>query len=101
LPDEQHEISKLLTLSTSHMTDEDQKKLTKWERLGAYPMLILTHPYGWMFWAHEQEDGEGVEILGLSEELGRCLLHALSLGCDYILFDRDASAVEALPTFDW
>lgn len=100
-PEPEHQIARILAISTCHMTDEDQKKLTRWQCMQAYPMLIMTHPYGWVFWAHEQMDGEGVEHIGLSEEVGKCLLYALELKCDYILFDRDGPEVEGLPKFDW
>jgi len=106
------EVRKLGVVSTGHMTDEDQKTLTKWcaetdwatssiNKNAGIQMLACPHPYGWILWAREETEGEGVIHVGLSEHVAAACRHAVENGCDYLLFDRDGPVVDGLKTFDW
>ncbi|MFX8648972.1 hypothetical protein ABTM34_20010, partial [Acinetobacter baumannii] len=51
--------------------------------------------YGWF--VHVPDD----EPEALPAELGACLALARSRRCTWIMFDRDADIVSALPVHDW
>lgn len=106
------ETSKVMVVSTSHMTDEDQKLLTGWVAVqdwskadtyqeGGPRLFLMPHPYGWMFWACEELDGEGAVHAGLSEHVATIMLIACREGNDYVLFDRDGPVVDGWETFEW
>jgi hypothetical protein len=44
-------------------------------------------PFGWFLWAHDEES----DLSEFPADLQACMRKAQEHGCDYILFDRDAS----------
>lgn len=91
------EIHNVLTLSTSHVTETTAKILNsipceQWSSVCGGPF----GSYGWFMYAPE-EDFEGT----IPPELMRVFKYARSVGCKYVLFDRDANTVDQLPAFEW
>lgn len=52
--------------------------------------------YGWFMTAHPPEGA--LELM--PDDIKAALQHARNVGCDYVVFDRDADSVEELPTFE-
>lgn len=117
------EIMKVLVLSTSHITQQDAKILSK--RAGAEPQLLFIKgrsvtvrkgvraaedEYGYFIYAgnYEVTDNneayyERVRDAKISESLIKVLKLAVKNKCQYVRLDRDVAVVkdEGLDTHDW
>jgi hypothetical protein len=51
--------------------------------------------YGWF--VHVPDDDHP----DLPADLAECIAQARGLGCDWLMFDRDADTLTILPTYDW
>lgn len=90
------EVRNFLTLSTGHVPREVAEALDSnfpdtWPVCGG-PF----NTFGWFMYAHD-EDCEGT----IPPELMRVFEYALSVNCNYVLFDCDADVLPALPSWDW
>lgn len=91
-------IRKFLDLSTAHLPQHIMNgPLNSFENVVAYDTQ-----YGALLWVPDdpQESNDGMDESVPAEVLA-VQLYARSLGCDYVLFDRDADTDDALPTWDW
>lgn len=91
-------IRKFLDLSTAHLPQSVMEGLSGFENVVAY-----THgEYGAFLWVPDdpQESNDFMDE-PIPAEVLAVQLYARSLGCDYVMFDRDADTDEALPTWDW
>jgi hypothetical protein len=91
LPD----IRTFLDLSTAHLPEHIC------DRLGAVPGVIAHETvYGWLMWVPDNpaDPDERAEVPDVVATI-QCFARAA--GCDYVLFDRDADRMDALPTWDW
>lgn len=84
------EISKILTLSTAHISFQtasllDQDALECSRRTDEYGYVINT------YWADHS----------LTQDLNQVLDFARDNGCDYVNLDRDGPVVDELPAYDW
>ena len=92
------EITKMLTLSTAHITKETAKRLTRDpddNNLG-----ICVYPkceYGWYITINEQL----MNTEGLPEDLSKVMKFAASMDCQTLCLDCDGEICEDLPIFDW
>lgn len=84
-----------LDLSTGHLPQAEM------EAIAAAPPRVISHEYGaWVNVYHDQDlTGEGWEDFPVLK--GLILLAREDSDVWWINFDRDASAIEELPTFDW
>ena len=84
------EISKILTISTAHLSQEDIKFL-EYKQLysfkSEYGYIISTFNWGYN--------------TGFSETFLNLLVLATRNDCTYLQFDRDASILPDFPTFKW
>lgn len=78
------EISKILTLSTAHITEATAKLMEHHCRRDEYGFFMSTHYVRWP-----------------SEDLVEVLKFARANGCDYVNLDRDGPVVDELPVYDW
>ena len=82
-------IRKFLDLSTAHISG----KTNSWLESEGRPSIHQTDA-GWFLWCSL-----------FNEEMPRDLLtvvaYARGLGCCYVMLDRDAELIEALPTYEW
>jgi len=94
-------IRKFLDLSTSHIPDADRAWLCEQADLNNHDggdvesHHVAAHSCGWWMWAGTDD------TYGIPEGLMPVCLHARANGCDYILFDRDAEVIGALPVYEW
>lgn len=89
-------IRTFLDLSTAHLSEETCLTLNSYEGVTAYEM-----PYGWLMYVPIRGIDELAHDGNWPPELLPIVTLARSRGCDYVLFDGDASQTALLPTFDW
>jgi hypothetical protein len=86
-------IEQMLVLSTAHLTEETCNTfLPAWDG-PAYQK----GEYGWFvygFYGFGNTDD-------LPTDLEAVLQYAMCCGVEWLMFDRDASTIPNLPTFDW
>lgn len=81
------EIKRLLILSTAHIAPAQRENMTS---------IADDIEYGWLMWAYDERSSDDI-----GDELWAACEYARANGCDYIMFDRDADAIDDLPKFDW
>jgi len=92
-------VRRFLDLSTAHLSQEAVAWLNTQgqENSSRVPFsnapLVATHHVGWFMYAGHDD--------GYHDCLKPIIKHAMAIGCDYVNFDADASAIDVLPTFDW
>lgn len=92
------EISKMLTISTAHLTYTTAHRILAVKSIVAYKKDI----YG--YFIHIDVDN-GVEEIDdaadIPDDLKAAMKYALKNGCEWLCVDRDGPAVDELPTYDW
>lgn len=99
------EISRMLTLSTSHITQKTAEELEQrpaqfnsfwsaWDHLAIYDK----GSYGWWILVSELEYAE---LNQLPEDLAACCRFAKQNDCDWLCLDCDGPVEEYLPTYEW
>ena len=84
-------IETMLALSTAHLREET---CNDW--LHRAPFAVFEKgAYGW-FVSIPQDYPQD-----LPADLAECIAQARGLGCDWLMFDRDADTLTILPTYDW
>ncbi|MDX5370679.1 MAG: hypothetical protein LPL29_15015 [Alphaproteobacteria bacterium] len=88
-------IRKFLDISTGHLTVHTREMIDagKYDDTLSYTPW---HDYGWFVWVPTDQ----FTYAGCSTDLRNCFDRAKALGCDYILFDRDAQRDEELHYYD-
>ena len=87
-------IRRFLDLSTGHLTAETRMLLDlicEEQKRGDITSWASCTPFGWFLWAHDEES----DLSEFPADLQACMRKAQEVGCDYILFDRDASPAGA------
>jgi hypothetical protein len=91
-------IRLLLDLSTAHLP----------EHLGTSDLDtapgVIAHrtAHGWLLWVPDDPDESAAAMSDTAPEVVLAIQrYARTHGCDYVLFDPDASRVDDLPTWDW
>jgi hypothetical protein len=93
---------KVLDLSTAHLPEAVAATLTSDIR-GYEGCIADEHgergEYGCWVWVPDNPgDWDACKV---PDELLRVLLYARGLGCEWVLFDRDAERVAELPIWEW
>jgi hypothetical protein len=100
-------IFKVLDLSIAHLPQQLCASLSGWDGVTAYALSTPDGNYGWLLHVPDDPDGyaadyaETDEADGLPAEVLVIQRFARGLGCDYVLLDRDAERIDALPAWDW
>lgn len=90
---EQPRIVKVLDLSTAHIPEQYSQCL---HEMQAEDVIAYQHSeYGYLMWVPAGEHDRA------PTEIQRIIDFARSLGCEYVLFDRDADVIDDLPHWDW
>ena len=90
------EISKLLVLSTAHITENTTRQLENTPSCD-WPMSGGEYSeYGWFM-----RSGFEDRPVGLPDDLWKLFVFAKDQGCDYLLLDRDGPVLDELPQYDW
>ncbi len=92
------EITKMLTVSTAHISYATAKKLSdKGYRKQMDIAVFEKSIYGWL--VHCDPTLEGRE--GITDDLWRCMELANKNGCEWLCLDSDAQIIDDLPVYDW
>ena len=89
------EISKMLTLSTAHVSEATAAKLEKGR--ACLLSIFAKGEYGWFIFVAREDGSMG----GAPSDLAACIAKARALGCDWLCLDRDGETVGDLPTYEW
>lgn len=93
-------VRKFLDLSTSHLPQQVFKDLNSYTGVHAHVFR-----YGWLLHVPENVDDHAMDYSDETDPIPPEVLaiqrFARNLDCDYVLLDRDASAIEDLPTWEW
>jgi hypothetical protein len=89
---------KVISISTSHISNEDRIKLDVYSN-DKNCNMIMNRDSGWFIKLYDDESAN--EEHGLSAPLTTLLNVCLNLGFRMIEFDCDATVYESLASFDW
>ncbi|MEE9383193.1 MAG: hypothetical protein V3V08_07250 [Nannocystaceae bacterium] len=89
------EISKVLTISTGHITRRTAELMDAKEI--NLPVHYQWGEYGWIFWTGR----EHYEFDETPDDLLLCIMFAKDKGCRYLLLDRDGEGIDELPFYEW
>lgn len=94
------EIGHYLVLGTMHVSIKTAEMLDGWALLepSSRPLAVASTHYGWFIPTRDVEAPDREQIPG---EVLAAMRVGREQGCDYLLFDCDACAIDALPTFPW
>lgn len=94
------EIGRYLVLGTMHVSTKTAELLDGWALLepASRPLGVASTHYGWFIPTREVE---GPDRLSIPGELLAAMALGRGEGCDYLLFDCDTCAIDALPIFPW
>ena len=94
------EFGRYLVLSTVHVCMKTADLLDGWAVLepSSRPLAVASTHYGWFIPTREAEEPDRRQI---PAEVLAAMRFGRDQGCDYLLFDCDAGAVDTLPTFPW
>lgn len=93
----------ILDLSTAHVSEPTSLMLNTWAELATPPGAAIVHSkgeYGWMVYVPSEMPSREERHL-IPDDLWAVMVKAHSLGCDWIMFDRDGDTMEGLDVFDW
>ena len=94
------EITKMLTLSTAHITEETANKLDRDPNDNNLGLCIYNKgTFGWYIYLNSIKDIETHHKL--PDDLFKCILLAQSLNCEVLCFDCDGPEEQFLPTYEW
>lgn len=93
------EIRRFVVISTAHVSETTARRLDttpakEWPCAGG-----PYGEYGWFVYAHDENAGVGDDAI--PADLFDVMCWSCANGCDYVLFDCDADAVDGLPVYDW
>lgn len=93
------EISKCLTISTSHVKESTMLMLEQ-EVISSNPSLCVYEKKAFGFWVHIPESG--VELSSeLPVDLLTCIKLAIDNDCEWLCLDRDGEVLNELPDYCW
>jgi len=96
------EITKMLVLSTNHVTQETDEMFSEALRDGvSFPVgLYAKGHYGWFL--NVSEDPHNVEEHPwMTPDLYKVLRFARDQDCDWVMLDRDGDIIDELPSYAW
>ncbi len=100
-------ISKILDISTGHITENDNDLLGKEDcPVVAYPYGPEEDQYGYLVCVKMDEEAFQTEVIlskeyGFSESFIKIYKAAHAHGIEYVRFDRDGVEYEDIPIYNW
>jgi hypothetical protein len=91
-------ISRLLVVSTAHLTPQTLARLNDIIDPNCLPFAGGISSDGWFAYAHDENVGVGEDEI--PEDLWGLMVYARSQDCDYLRIDPDACTIPGLPTYD-
>lgn len=94
------EISRMLTVSTAHISEETNCWLSDCDSF-SFPVPIVVYPkeeYGWFI---HKIKVRSVNLMDIPKDLAALVRMADALECDWLCLDRDGELVDNLPIYKW
>ena len=96
------EITKMLTLSTAHITQNTCKRLeTDPDDNNLGLSVYKKADYGFFIYLPAEDEKLPSHYNSLPEDLYMCLFFAHELGCEILCFDCDGPIEPFLQTYEW
>lgn len=98
------EITKMLTLSTAHITEETAKRLEKDPDDNNLGLSVYSKSnFGFFIYFRDIDGNLPKEYTNddFPEDLYKCILLAHELGCEILCLDCDGEETELLEKYDW
>ena len=100
------EITKMLTLSTAHISKETAMLLVESNdkiefSLSTYQKNWRNFNYGWFIHVPEELKEYPEAYFDVPNDLMKCLLFAKDLECELLCLDEDGEILDYLEKFDW
>jgi hypothetical protein len=90
-------VLSVLDLSTAHLSEAICADLN-----GEPGVIAHQFTYGWLMWVPPNPDESSTAAIDAMPEVVLAIQrYTRGVGCDYVLFDRDADCIDELPTWDW
>ena len=94
------DITKVLTISTAHITEETDKKLQDDSEVNNMCISVYDKAeYG--YWIYINPFDMLVYKSNIPEDLRMCMELAQKNDCQWLCLDCDGEEVPGLPTYDW
>ena len=93
------EISKMLTLSTAHVTKFTADMFHYNVHKSVLPVYYSKGEYGWLVHIHELDDD--MSVLQYPTDIQELIAYARSLGCEWLCLDQDGPINPNLPSWEW
>lgn len=96
----EYEITKMITISTAHITEDTANKLEREVKYGTndIPLSIYAKAeFGWLIFVSDYYK----DLLNMPKDLMDCLDLAKENDCEWLCLDCDGLIVPDLPTYDW
>lgn len=91
------EISKMLTISTAHISPETAQFLDKETIEGKTSLVVYNKgEYGWFIFIAPDFEAECIP-----EDLQNCMCFAEGNGCEWLCLDRDGEIIAELKEYTW
>ena len=91
------EISKILTISTAHITEETARLLDLEPKNNDMWLTVYNKSnFGWFMYVHKDLDDRNIP-----DDLRKCLEFAKENDCDWLCLDCDADIVDGLDEYEW
>ena len=92
------EISRMITISTSHITKETAKNLNSYEFYTLdMPISVFDYDYGWFIFVPKHCRN----FNNIPDDLRKCAEFAIKNDCEWLRLDCDGIEVDELERYDW
>ncbi len=94
------DISRILTISTEHITEETSKLLAVEPDTNEIGLSVYQKAdYGWFI--HVPEYVRELEDTSCPADLYKCMFYAHENGCEWLCLDSDGETVDELKKYEW
>lgn len=96
------EISKVLTISTAHITEDTATKLRNSADINEMQLTVYEKAeYGWWIFISDDLDEFFNNGENIPQELWECMRFAASCECNWLCLDCDGEELNELQKFEW
>ena len=91
------EISKILTISTAHITEETARLLDiEPDNDNMHLSVYNKAEFGWFVYVYKN-----IDAINVPDDLRKCLELAKANDCEWLCLDCDADVVDELDEYEW
>lgn len=98
--DQNLEITKMLTISTAHISEESSEYL---ENVHDKLVVYDKGDYGWMIVIDDniKDFCNTIGNSNIPSDIISCMIFARECGCDWLCLDCDGMVIDGLETYSW